>query len=40
MGWERVDWIYLVKNRDQWQDLVDIVTNLPAPYDAGNFLTN
>jgi hypothetical protein len=31
MGWEKVDWIHLVQNRDQWRDLVDTVRSLRVP---------
>jgi len=30
-GWEGVDWICWVQNRDQWQALVNTVTNLWIP---------
>jgi hypothetical protein len=30
-GWEDVDWILLVQDRDQWRVLVDTVTNLRVP---------
>jgi hypothetical protein len=28
MGWEGVNWIHLVQERDQWQVLVNTVMNL------------
>jgi hypothetical protein len=28
MGWERVDWMHLVYDRDQWRATVNIVMNL------------
>jgi hypothetical protein len=27
-GWEAVDWMHLAQDRDQWQALVNTVTNL------------
>jgi hypothetical protein len=40
VGWEGVDWIHLVQDKDQWWALVNIVINLRVPYKAGNFLTS
>jgi hypothetical protein len=34
-----VDWIDLVQDRDRWRALVNTVTNLPAPYNVGKFLS-
>jgi hypothetical protein len=31
IGREGVDWIHLVQERDQWQDLVNTVMNLRVP---------
>jgi hypothetical protein len=31
IGWERVDWMHLVQDRDQWLALVNTVTNLRVP---------
>jgi hypothetical protein len=28
IGWEGVDWIHLAQDRDQWQAVVNTVTNL------------
>jgi hypothetical protein len=28
IGWEGVDWIHLVQDRDQWQAVVNMVMNL------------
>jgi hypothetical protein len=28
IGWVCVEWIHLVQDRNQWQALVDVVTNL------------
>jgi hypothetical protein len=30
-GWESVDWIHLAQDRDQWQAVVNTVTNLRVP---------
>jgi hypothetical protein len=30
-GWEGEDWIHLVQDIDQWQALVNMVTNLWVP---------
>jgi hypothetical protein len=38
-GWEDVDWIHDVQDRDQWQALVNVVMNLWVPILAPNFLT-
>jgi hypothetical protein len=29
-GWESVDWIHMAQDRDQWWDLVNMVTNFPV----------
>jgi hypothetical protein len=39
VGWEGVDWMYLVQNVDQWQALVSRVMNLQFPSKEGTFLT-
>jgi len=31
IGWEGVDWMYVVQNRDQWLVLMDSVMNLWVP---------
>jgi hypothetical protein len=31
MGWRRIDWIYLARDRDQWKAFVNMVMNLRAP---------
>jgi hypothetical protein len=31
MGWDGMDWIELVEDRDQWRDLVNTVMNLQVP---------
>jgi hypothetical protein len=33
--WENVDCIYMAQDRDQWQALVNTVTNLQVPYKEG-----
>jgi hypothetical protein len=30
IGWEGVDWIQMVQDRDQWRTLVNIVINILA----------
>jgi hypothetical protein len=30
-GWEGVDWVHLAQDREQWQDLVNTVTNPWVP---------
>jgi hypothetical protein len=31
IGWDGVDWIDMVQNRDQWRALVNTVLNLRVP---------
>jgi hypothetical protein len=31
IGWEHVDWIHLVLDRDWWQALVNMIMNLWVP---------
>jgi hypothetical protein len=31
IGWEGVDWVHLVEDRDQWQADVNIAVNLWVP---------
>jgi hypothetical protein len=31
IGWDGMDWIDLVQDRDQWRALVNTVMNLPVP---------
>jgi hypothetical protein len=35
-GWEGVDWIHLVQDRNLWRDLVNTVMNLRLPVKVGN----
>jgi hypothetical protein len=30
-GWDRMDWINLAQDRNQWRDLVNTVMNLQVP---------
>jgi hypothetical protein len=40
MGWKGVDWMYLTKDRDQWQAVVNMVMNLQVPEKVGSFVTS
>jgi hypothetical protein len=40
IGWDGMDWIDLAQNRDKWRSLVNTVTNLRVPQNAGKFLSN
>jgi hypothetical protein len=39
IGWEGVELIHLVQDRDQWRALVNTIMILRVPYKVGNFLT-
>jgi hypothetical protein len=39
IGWEKVDWMHLAQDRDQWRVVVKMVTNLQVPEKVWNFLT-
>jgi hypothetical protein len=38
IGWERVDWINLSQECEQWQAGMNMKMDLWAPQNAGNFL--
>jgi hypothetical protein len=40
IGWEGLDWVYLVQDKGQWRALVNTVKNLRVPYETGNFLSS
>jgi len=40
VGWGSKGWIYLAKNRDRWQPVVNAVLNLWVTQNTGNFLTS
>jgi hypothetical protein len=31
IGWECVDWMHLAQERDQWQDVLNMVMNFQVP---------
>jgi len=37
-GWECVDWIHVVQDRNPWRAVENTVINLLIPLKAGNFL--
>jgi hypothetical protein len=39
IGWDGMDWIDLVQDRDQWKALVNTAMNLRVPYNARKFLS-
>jgi hypothetical protein len=39
IGWDRMDWIDLAQDRDQWKALVNTIMNFRIPQQARNFLS-
>jgi hypothetical protein len=40
IGWGGMDWIDLAQGRDQWRALLNMVTNLLVPWNAGKFFNS
>jgi hypothetical protein len=40
IGWEDMDWIDIVQDRENWQVLVNTLLKLEIPWNGGNFLTS
>jgi hypothetical protein len=40
MAWGDMDFIDLAQDRDQWMVVVDTVTNIRVPQNAGKFLSS
>jgi hypothetical protein len=38
--WDGMEWIDMAEDRDQWWALVNTVTNLRVPQNAGKFLSS
>jgi hypothetical protein len=38
IGWDGMDWIDLLQDRDQWRALVNTVISLAIPLNVGKFL--
>lgn len=38
--WNKMDWIYLAKDRGKWWLLVNSIINRGVSHSAGNFLSN
>ena len=36
--WEDVDWVKLAQDRDNWRDVVNMMTNLQVPQNSGKIL--
>jgi hypothetical protein len=36
--WKDVDWVKLAQDRDNWRDVVNMMTNLQVPQNSGKIL--
>jgi hypothetical protein len=40
IGWDAMDWIYLVQDRERWRALMNTAINLRVPQNAGRLLSS
>jgi hypothetical protein len=40
MGWSSMDWINLTRDRDWLRALMNMIMNLPVPWNVGKFLSS